>query len=106
MKKLIIDLDNGRVLTAFYSETNIEVIVKNIEIIEKENITEYDSIFTASSLDKAKDKLKDNFSSKVICCSICGKAFKEGQQIYSTEDGVVACDLGELLSFLNSKEVS
>lgn len=105
MKKLIIDLDKDKVLTAFYTKTELGVTVKNVEIVDRESITKYDSIFTASSLEEAKVKLKNEFSAKTRCCNICGRAFKEGQEIYSTEDGVVACDLGELLGLLDSKWV-
>lgn len=102
MKKLILDLDNKRVLTGFYHESEDVITVKDIQIIENKDITEHDSIITGKSLDEVKTKLIEEFTKREECCSICGKTFVEGQRIYKTDKGVVACDLSELLTTLKT----
>lgn len=107
MNRLILDINKNVELTAFYTKVNEILYVKNVYLYENGLETKSTTDISANCIDELKDKLKKEYSSnRVNCCTICGKEFEEGQQIFKTESGERACSLTELLSHLSGKEVS
>lgn len=106
MKKLIVDLDNNRELTAYYTESQCGICVRDIFVYDDGNESNYDSDITGDTLEEVKKKLQEQFTSSEATCDICGKKFEEGQTIYKTESGKIACSLVELLTELSGHEVN
>lgn len=62
MKKLIIDLSNNSELTAYYTESQYGVCVRDIYVYEGGNESNYDSDITGSTIEEVKKKLQEQFT--------------------------------------------